>query len=142
MKTFSAKNESVTRGWYIVDAAGKTLGRLASQLAHRLRGKHKPEYTPHVDTGDYLVVINAEKIRVTGKKLTDKVYYRHTMYPGGLKSITLEKMLQTTPEMALSLAVKGMLPRNILGRQMFKKLKIYSGAEHPHSSQQPEILEV
>lgn len=142
MKTFSAKAETVKRSWYIVDATGKTLGRLASQIAHRLRGKHKPVYTPHVDTGDYMVVINADKIRVTGNKMADKVYYTHSEYPGGIKSITLEKMMQATPEKALTLAIKGMLPKNILGREMFRKLKVYSGDVHPHAAQQPEVLEV
>ncbi len=124
MKTFSAKPESVRRDWYLVNAEGKTLGRLATALAHRLRGKHKPIYTPHVDTGDFIVVINAEKIRVTGRKLKDKIYYRHTGTIGNLKSEPLEKMLATHPERAIEIAVKGMLPKNSLGRQMFKKLKV------------------
>ncbi len=142
MKTFSAKPESVNRGWYLVDASGKTLGRLASELARRLRGKHKPEYTPHVDTGDYIVVINAEKVRVTGRKLSDKMYYHHTGYIGNMKSESLEKMLDRAPERVLTLAVKGMLPRNTLGRQMLKKLKVVSGNTHPHEAQQPTALEI
>lgn len=142
MKTFSAKNETVRRDWYLVDAQGKTLGRLASELARRLRGKHKPVYTPHVDTGDYIVVINAGKIRVTGRKLKDKIYHHHTGYIGNLKSEPLEKLLARAPERALQLAVKGMLPRNPLGRQMLKKLKIVGGAEHPHEAQQPVKLEL
>lgn len=142
MKTFSAKAESVTRDWYVVDADGKTLGRLASEIAHRLRGKHKPEYTPHVDTGDYIVVINAEKIRVTGAKSTDKMYHHHTGYPGGLKSISFEKLIDKAPERVLQGAVKGMLPRNPLGRAMFKKLKVYAGEQHPHTAQQPQALNI
>lgn len=142
MKTFSAKPEAVRRDWYVVDAEGKTLGRLATELARRLRGKHKPEYTPHVDTGDYIIVVNAEKIRVTGNKLKDKLYYRHTGYVGNMKSESLEKLLQRAPEQALEMAVKGMLPRNPLGRQMFKKLKVVRGADHPHKAQQPISLEL
>lgn len=142
MKTFSAKPAEVKRDWYLVDATNKTLGRLASEIAKRLRGKHKPEYTPHVDTGDYIVVVNAEKIRVTGRKLSDKVYYRHSGYPGNMKSITLEKLLATAPERALETAVKGMMPRNPLGRAMFRKLKVYAGTEHRHTAQQPKPLEV
>jgi large subunit ribosomal protein L13 len=142
MKTFTAKPETVRRDWYVVDASGKTLGRLATELARRLRGKHKPIYTPHVDTGDYIVVINAEKIRVTGRKLRDKIYHRHTGYIGNLKSESLGKLLERAPERALELAVKGMLPRNALGRQMFKKLKVVSGSEHPHRAQQPTALEI
>lgn len=142
MKTFSAKAESVTRDWYVVDADGKTLGRLASEIAHRLRGKHKAEYTPHVDTGDYIVVINAEKIRVTGAKATDKMYHHHTGYPGGLKSISFEKLIDKAPERVLQGAVKGMLPRNPLGRAMFKKLKVYAGEQHPHAAQQPQVLNI
>jgi len=137
MKTFSAKPNDVTRDWFVVDAADKTLGRLASEIAHRLRGKHKPEYTPHVDTGDYIVVVNAEKIRVTGKKTTDKMYHHHTGYPGGLKSMSFEKLIDKAPERVIQSAVKGMLPKNPLGRAMFKKLKVYAGAEHPHTAQQP-----
>jgi large subunit ribosomal protein L13 len=142
MKTFSAKAEEVQRDWYVVDAAEKTLGRLASEIAHRLRGKHKAEYTPHVDTGDYIVVINAEKIQVTGAKTTDKMYYHHTGYPGGLKSISFEKLIDKAPERVIQSAVKGMLPRNPLGRAMFKKLKVYAGTEHPHTAQQPQTLNI
>ena len=142
MKTFSAKAEQVQRDWYVVDAAEKTLGRLASEIAHRLRGKHKAEYTPHVDTGDYIVVINAEKIQVTGAKATDKMYHHHTGYPGGLKSISFEKMIEKTPERVIQSAVKGMLPRNPLGRAMFKKLKVYAGDAHPHTAQQPQTLNI
>jgi large subunit ribosomal protein L13 len=142
MKTFSAKPEAVRRDWYLVNAEGKTLGRLASALAHRLRGKHKPVYTPHVDTGDYIVVINAEKIRVTGRKLQDKIYYRHTGYIGNMKTEPLEKLLSRAPERAIEIAVKGMLPRSPLGRKMLKKLKVVRGAEHPHQAQQPKPLEL
>lgn len=142
MKTYSAKPESVQREWFIVDAAEKTLGRLATEIALRLKGKHKPEYTPHVDTGDYIVVINAEKIRVTGKKTTDKMYYRHTGYPGGLRSISFDKLIDHKPEMVIELAVKGMLPKNPLGRDMYRKLKVYAGSEHPHAAQQPQTLEL
>ncbi|MBA6412980.1 50S ribosomal protein L13 [Parahaliea sp. F7430] len=142
MKTFSAKAEEVSRDWFVVDASDKTLGRLASEIAHRLRGKHKPEYTPHVDTGDYIVVINAEKIRVTGAKATDKMYHHHTGYPGGLKSMSFEKLIEKAPERVLQGAVKGMLPRNPLGRAMFKKLKVYAGTEHPHAAQQPQELNI
>ncbi|MTW22895.1 50S ribosomal protein L13 [Allochromatium palmeri] len=140
--TVSAKPAEVRRAWYLVDADGKTLGRLASELASRLRGKHKPQYTPHVDTGDYMVVVNAEKIRVTGNKLQDKMYYRHTGYVGNLKSTNLEKLLQTAPERAIQLAVKGMLPRGPLGRAMFKKLRVYAGPNHEHQAQQPQVLEL
>ncbi len=142
MKTFSAKPETVTRGWYVVDADGKILGRLATELARRLRGKHKPEYTPHVDTGDYLVVINAEKVRVTGRKLEDKIYHHHTGYIGNLKSTSLGKLLDEHPERAIEMAVKGMLPKNPLGRAMFKKLKVYAGAENKHAAQQPQKLDI
>ena len=140
--TVSAKPAEVRRAWYLVDAEGKTLGRLASELARRLRGKHKPQYTPHVDTGDYMVVVNAEKIRVTGNKLQDKMYYRHTGYVGNLKETNLEKLLQTTPERAIQIAVKGMLPRGPLGRAMFKKLRVYAGPQHEHQAQQPQVLEL
>jgi large subunit ribosomal protein L13 len=140
MKTFSAKAESVSRDWFVVDANGKTLGRLAAEIAHRLRGKHKAEYTPHVDTGDYIVVVNAEKIRVTGAKSTDKMYYHHTGFPGGIRSISFEKLIDKAPERVLQRAVKGMLPRNPLGRAMFSKLKVYAGSEHPHAAQQPQPL--
>jgi large subunit ribosomal protein L13 len=141
MKTFTAKTETAKRDWYLVDASGKTLGRLATELARRLRGKHKPEFTPHVDTGDYLVVINAEKIHVTGRKLEDKLYHRHTGYIGNMKQTTLGKLLQEHPERAIEIAVRGMLPRNPLGRSMFKKLKVYAGTEHKHAAQQPQKLE-
>ncbi|MAD28579.1 MAG: 50S ribosomal protein L13 [Woeseiaceae bacterium] len=142
MKTFSAKNEEVERDWYLVDATGKTLGRMATDIASRLRGKHKVEYTPHVDTGDYIVVINADKIRVTGNKLKDKMYHRYTGYIGNLKSMPLEKLLKEKPERVLQLAVKGMLPRNPLGRKMFSKLKVFAGAQHDHEAQQPIPLEI
>ena len=142
MKTFSAKAEDVRRDWYVVDAADKTLGRLSSEIAHRLRGKHKAEYTPHVDTGDYIVVVNAEKIRVTGNKEKGKIYHSHTGYPGGLKSISFEKLIDKAPERVIQSAVKGMLPRNPLGRAMFKKLKVYAGTEHPHTAQQPQPLNI
>ena len=142
MKTFSAKPQEVQSSWYLVNAEGQTLGRLASQIASRLRGKHKPEYTPHVDTGDYIVVVNAEKIRVTGRKLKDKIYYKHTGYIGNLKKESLEHLMQRAPEKALERAVKGMLPRNPLGRQMIKKLRVFSGTEHPHQAQQPVLLEL
>ena len=141
MKTFSAKSDEVDRKWYLIDATGKTLGRLAANIASRLRGKHKVEYTPHVDTGDYIVVINAEKIRVTGNKLQDKKYYRYTGYIGNLKSISLEKLLKEKPERVIQKAVKGMLPRNPLGRKMFSKLKVFSGPDHDHAAQQPIPLE-
>ena len=142
MKTYSAKPESVKRDWYVVDASGKTLGRLATEVASRLRGKHKPEYTPHVDTGDYIVVINAEKVTVTGNKANDKMYYRHTGYPGGLKEANFATLQAEKPEMIIEKAVKGMLPRNPLGRDMYRKLKVYAGAEHPHTAQQPQQLEI
>lgn len=142
MKTFTATPSTIKREWCVVDATDKTLGRLASELAHRLRGKHKPEFTPNMDTGDHMVVINAEKIKVTGKKLEDKMYYRHTGYIGNLKSINLGKLLDTHPERAIQNAVKGMLPRNPLGRAMFRKLHVYAGPEHPHTAQQPTQLEL
>jgi len=142
MKTYSAKAETVERDWFIVDAEGKTLGRLATEIATRLRGKHKPEYTPHVDTGDYIVVVNAEKIGVTGNKATQKAYYSHTGYPGGLKDITFDKLIEKAPERVIQSAVKGMLPRGPLGREMFRKLKVYVGAAHPHAAQQPQALEL
>ena len=142
MRTFSAKPHEVRRDWYVVDAEGRTLGRLATEIARRLRGKHKPEYTPHVDTGDYIVVINAEKVRVTGNKLKDKMYHRFTGYVGNLKSESLETLLDRAPERVLELAVKGMLPRNPLGRLMLKKLKVVRGAEHPHQAQRPLPLEL
>ena len=142
MKTYSAKKEEVSRAWYVIDASDKVLGRLAAEIASRLRGKHKPIYTPHVDTGDFIVVVNAEKIALTGDKLKKKVYYRHSGYPGGIKSTTAEKMREKKPKNLLRLAVKGMLPKNRLGRQMLTKLKIYSGNEHPHNAQTPQLLEV
>ena len=142
MKTFSAKPEDVRRDWFVVDAADKTLGRLATEIARRLRGKHKPEYTPHVDTGDYIVVVNAEKIRVTGNKLKDKMYHRYTGYVGNLKSMPLEKLMEQTPERALQYAVKGMLPRNPLGRKMLSKLRVYAGPELEHQAQQPKPLNI
>jgi large subunit ribosomal protein L13 len=142
MTTVSAKPSEVRRDWYLVDATNKTLGRLASEIAKRLRGKHKAIYTPHVDTGDYIVVVNAEKIRVTGKKLKDKIYYHHTGYIGNMKSISLEKLLQKAPERVLETAVRGMLPRNPLGRAMFKKLRVFDGPEHPHQAQQPHPLDI
>lgn len=142
MKTFVAKPETVKRDWYVVDAEGKTLGRLASEIASRLRGKHKAEYTPHVDTGDYIIVVNAEKVAVTGNKAKDKMYHRHTEFPGGLKSISFEKLIERKPEMVLELAVKGMLPKGPLGRAMYRKLKVYAGAEHNHTAQQPKVLDI
>ncbi|MBC6429246.1 MAG: 50S ribosomal protein L13 [Cellvibrionales bacterium] len=140
MKTFSANPATVKRDWFVVDAAGQTLGRLAAQIASRLRGKHKPEYTPHVDTGDYIVVVNAGQVQVTGAKATKKTYYRHSGYPGGLKSTHFAKMLAEHPDRPLRLAVKGMLPRGPLGRAMLRKLKIYADSEHPHAAQQPQPL--
>jgi len=142
MKTFSAKPAEVRRDWYVVDATGKTLGRLSTEIARRLRGKHKPEYTPHVDTGDYIVVVNAEKIRVTGNKLKDKMYHHHTGYIGNLKSTSLEKLLDQAPERALQFAVKGMLPKGPLGRKMLSKLRVFAGPEHAHAAQQPAPLDV
>lgn len=142
MTTLSAKPAEVRRNWYLVDATDKTLGRLASEVARRLRGKHKPIYTPHVDTGDYIVVVNAERVRVTGNKLQDKFYHHHTGYVGSLKSISLEKLLKKAPERVLQHAVRGMLPRNTLGRAMFKKLRVYAGPEHGHQAQQPQPLEI
>ena len=142
MKTYSAKPEEISRDWYLVDASGKTLGRLSTEIARRLRGKHKPEYTPHVDTGDYIVVVNAEKIRVTGNKLKDKMYHRYTGYVGNLKSVPLQKLLDETPERVLQHAVRGMLPRNPLGRKMYAKLRVFAGPEHTHAAQQPIPLEI
>lgn len=142
MKTFSAKSCEVQRGWFIVDARDVVLGRLATEVARRLRGKHKSEYTPHVDTGDYIVVVNAAAIRVTGNKPTDKIYYRHSGYPGGLKEETFSQMIARRPERVIELAVKGMLPKNSLGRAMFRKLKVYGGNDHPHAAQQPQILAI
>ena len=142
MKTFTATPATIKREWCVVDATDKTLGRLATELAHRLRGKHKPEFTPNMDTGDHMVVINAEKIKVTGNKLEDKMYYRHTGYIGNLKSINLGKLMDTHPERAIQNAVRGMLPKNPLGRAMFRKLHVYAGPEHPHTAQQPTQLEL
>ncbi|HEY9037033.1 MAG TPA: 50S ribosomal protein L13 [Pseudomonadales bacterium] len=142
MKTYSAKPGLVPQDWFVVDATNKTLGRLASELASRLRGKHKPEYTPHVDTGDYIVVINADKVAVTGRKATDKIYYHHTGFPGGIKGVSFEKLMARSPERAIEIAVRGMLPHNPLGRAMGRKLKVYAGAEHPHASQQPKELNI
>ena len=142
MNTFSAKPHEVQRDWYVVDATNKTLGRLSTEIARRLKGKHKPEYTPHVDTGDYIVVVNAEKIRVTGNKMKDKMYHRSTGYIGNLKSVPLEKMMDEAPERALQYAVKGMMPRNSLGRKMLSKLRVFAGPEHPHEAQQPIPLEI
>ncbi|XRI76818.1 50S ribosomal protein L13 [Acidithiobacillus sulfuriphilus] len=142
MKTYSAKSHEVQGDWYVVDATDKVLGRLSVELARRLRGKHKPEFTPHVDTGDYLVVINADKIAVTGNKARDKIYHHHTGYVGNLKSASFAKMMETHPERVIEIAVKGMLPKNSLGRSMFKKLKVYAGANHPHSAQQPQPLQI
>lgn len=142
MKTFVAKPETVKRDWYIVDAEGKTLGRIATEIAARLRGKHKAEYTPHVDTGDYIIVVNAEKVHVTGKKFTDKMYHSHSGFPGGIKSISFDKLIKRKPEMVIEAAVKGMLPKGPLGRAMFRKLKVYAGAEHAHAAQQPQVLDI
>ena len=142
MKTFSAKNHDVDRNWYLVDARNKTLGRLSTEIATRLRGKHKPIYTPHVDTGDYIVVVNASKIRVTGKKMTDKMYYKHTGYIGNLKSENLATMLEKYPEKVLMKSVRGMLPKSKLGNAMIKKLRVFAGPEHTHIAQQPEPLEL
>ncbi|ATF47713.1 50S ribosomal protein L13 [Citrobacter sp. C348] len=142
MKTFTAKPETVKRDWYVVDATGKTLGRLASELALRLRGKHKAEYTPHVDTGDYIIVLNADKVAVTGNKRTDKMYYRHSGYVGGLKEATFEEMIARHPERVIEIAVKGMLPKGPLGRAMYRKLKVYAGNEHNHAAQQPQVLDI
>ncbi len=142
MKTYSAKASEIKRDWYVIDAADKVLGRLATEVASRLKGKHKPEYTPHVDTGDNIIVINADKVRVTGRKTSDKMYHHHTGYPGGLKSESFEKLQARKPEQIIELAVKGMLPKNPLGRQMFRKLKVYAGLEHPHTAQQPKELNI
>lgn len=142
MKTYNAKNETAKNNWFIVDAKGQTLGRLASQIATRLRGKHKPEYTPHVDTGDYIVVINAGQVKVTGAKATDKIYFSHSGYPGGIKEISFEKLIIKHPTRVIEIAVKGMLPKNPLGRAMYRKLKVYAGVDHPHSAQQPQPLDL
>ena len=142
MKTISAKADDVKRDWFLVDADGKTLGRLATEIARRLRGKHKTIYTPHVDTGDYIVVINAEKVRVSGNKAKGKMYYRHSGYMGGLKATNFSDMIERTPERVIEIAVKGMLPRNPLGREMYRKLKVYAGPQHQHAAQQPQPLEI
>ena len=142
MKTVTVKPNEIQRKWHLVDATNKTLGRLASEIARRLRGKDKPEYTPNMDLGEYIIVINAEKIHVTGKKDTDKMYYRHSGYPGGIKEISFDKLIKKNPEYIIEQAVKGMLPKGPLGRQMFRKLKVYAGAEHNHAAQQPELLEI
>ncbi len=142
MKTFSAKPAEVNREWFLIDAEGKTLGRLSTEIARRLRGKHKPEYTPHVDTGDYIIVINAEKVKVTGRKEDDKKYYKHTGFVGNLKEINVRDLRAKAPERIIETAVKGMLPKNPLGRQMFRKLKVYAGTEHQHVAQQPKALEI
>ncbi len=142
MSTKAANPATVQKNWYVVDLEGKVLGRAAAQIAHILRGKHKPIYTPHVDTGDFVIVLNADKVRLTGNKLAAKTYYRHSGYPGGLKEITAGKLLEKKPEELIKKAVKGMLPKNRLGRQMFRKLKVYAGAEHPHAAQQPKPLEI
>ncbi len=140
MKTYSAKPLEVERKWYLIDADGEILGRLATKIASILRGKHKPEFTPHVDTGDFVIVINAEKIKVTGNKETDKKYYRHSGYPGGLKTTSLKELMEKNPTLAIEKAVKGMLPHNTLGDEQFQKLKVYAGSEHPHAAQQPVVM--
>lgn len=142
MKTFTAKPETVKRAWYVVDADGKTLGRLATEIARRLRGKHKAEYTPHVDTGDYIIVVNAKKVSVTGNKREDKIYYRHTGYIGGIKQATFEEMIARHPERVIEIAVKGMLPKGPLGRAMYRKMKVYAGSDHNHAAQQPQVLDI
>lgn len=142
MKTLSAKPQEVTHDWYVVDATDKTLGRLATQVAHHLRGKHKPSYTPHVDTGDYIIVVNVDKVKVSGNKAKKKMYYSHSGFPGGLKETNFEKLLASKPEEVFHRAVKGMLPKGPLGYAMIKKMKLYAGSEHPHESQQPQVLEV
>lgn len=142
MKTFSAKAHEVKRDWFVIDASDKVLGRVATEIARRLRGKHKAEYTPHVDTGDYIIVTNAEKIKVTGRKFKEKMYYRHSGFPGGIKSISFDKLQGKNPIRIIELAVKGMLPKNPLGREMYRKLKVYAGTEHPHTAQQPKQLEI
>lgn len=142
MKTYIATPADIKRDWYVVDARGKVLGRLATEVARRLRGKHKPEFTPNMDTGDYIIVVNAKDVRVTGRKFTDKIYHRHSNYPGGVKSLSFEKMREKNPAKIIEIAVKGMLPKGPMGRQMFRKLRVYSGPEHEHASQQPQALEV
>jgi len=141
MKTYSAKTNEVDQAWLLVDAEGQTLGRMAAEIAHRLRGKHKPEFTSHIDTGDFVVVVNCEKVKVTGNKAKDKIYHAHSGYPGGLKSISFEKLIERAPERVIQNAVKGMLPKNALGRAMFKKLKAYAGSEHPQGAQQPQAVQ-
>ena len=141
MKTYSAKTNEVDQAWLLVDAEGQTLGRMAAEIAHRLRGKHKPEFTSHIDTGDFVVVVNCEKVKVTGNKAKDKIYHAHSGYPGGLKSISFEKLIERAPERVIQNAVKGMLPKSALGRAMFKKLKVYAGSEHPHGAQQPQAVQ-
>ena len=141
MKTYSAKTNEVDQAWLLVDAEGQTLGRMAAEIAHRLRGKHKPEFTSHIDTGDFVVVVNCEKVKVTGNKAKDKIYHAHSGYPGGLKSISFEKLIERAPERVIQNAVKGMLPKNALGRAMFNKLKVYAGSEHPHGAQQPQAVQ-
>jgi large subunit ribosomal protein L13 len=142
VKTFSAKPQDIERKWFVVDAQGQTLGRLATRIATLLRGKHKPIYTPHMDCGDYVIVVNADKIQVTGQKLEQKMYYRHSGYPGGLRQVSLRRQLQVHPDRVIEAAVRGMLPKNRLGRKMFRKLKIYAGPTHPHEAQQPTALEL
>ncbi|MBW1645270.1 MAG: 50S ribosomal protein L13 [Deltaproteobacteria bacterium] len=142
MKTFMAKSNEIERGWYLIDARGKVLGRLAAEIANILRGKNKPTFTPHVDTGDFVIVVNAGEVKLTGNKWAAKMYYHHTGYPGGIKSISAEKLRDKKPEELIRHAVKGMLPKNRLGRKMFKKLKVYAGAEHPHAAQQPQAMQV
>jgi len=142
VKTISAREQDIQRDWYVIDAQGQTLGRLATQVATLLRGKHKPNYTPHVDCGDYVIIVNAEKVHVTGQKMTQKIYYRHSGYPGGLKQVTLRDQLQKFPDRVVEQAVRGMLPKNRLGRRMFKKLKVYAGSDHPHQAQQPKSIEL
>jgi large subunit ribosomal protein L13 len=142
MNTYSAKESALEKKWFLVDAEGKVLGRMATKIADVLRGKNKPIFTPHVDTGDFVVVVNAEKVKLTGKKLTDKIYHRHSGYPGGLKSMTAKKFIEQKPEELIRIAVKGMLPKNKLGSRLIKKLKVYRGKDHPHQAQQPQILEV
>lgn len=142
MKTYNATNETVSHNWYVVDAAGKTLGRLASEVAVRLRGKNKPIYTPNVDTGDFIIVINSDQIKVTGNKSKDKIYYSHSGFPGGIKEISFEKLMAKDSRRVIEIAIKGMLPKNPLGRAMYRKLKVYAGAEHPHAAQQPQLLDL
>jgi large subunit ribosomal protein L13 len=142
MKTQSIRPQDVRHDWVVIDASGRTLGRLATEIARRLRGKHKPDFTPHVDTGDFVVVINADKVRVTGRKTTDKIYYRHSGYPGGIKATPFNRLQETHPERIIETAVKGMLPRNPLGRAMYRKLKVYAGPDHPHAAQQPQVVEI